>query len=74
MDTPPVLSVKVGTPTCSGKDVVAVVEPEVPVTVTVLVPTVAVLVAVNVSVLDPPVISAGEKLAVTPLGRPETVK
>lgn len=54
---------------------VLTVEPLVPVTVTVTAPTVAVLVAVNVSVLPPePVTEAGEKLAVTPAGRPLTVK
>jgi hypothetical protein len=42
----------------------------VPVTVTVLCPMVAELVAVNVSVLFP-VVGLGENDAVTPLGRPD---
>ena len=44
--------------------------PEVPVTVTVAAPVVAVLAAVRVRVLVP-VVLVGLKLAVTPLGRPE---
>jgi hypothetical protein len=44
--------------------------PEVPVTVTVAVPTVAVLLAVNVRALVE-VVGFVPKLAVTPLGRPE---
>jgi hypothetical protein len=58
-------------------DSVIVVElvnvPDVPVMVTVAAPTVAVLVAVNVNVLVP-VVFAGLKDAVTPLGRPEADK
>jgi len=51
--------------------VVAVCEPEVPVTVRVYWPVGAVLLAVSVSVvLD--VVGLGEKDAVTPLGRPAT--
>lgn len=50
---------------------VSVVEPLVPVTVTVATPTVAVAAAVNVSVLPAdPVTVAGLKLAVTPAGNP----
>jgi hypothetical protein len=45
--------------------------PDVPVMVRVLVPPVAVLLAVRVNVLVP-VVEAGEKEAVTPLGRPDT--
>ena len=44
--------------------------PDVPVTVTVTVPVVAVLLAANVSVLEP-VAGLGLKEAVTPLGKPE---
>ena len=54
---------------------VSVVEPLVPVMVKVTAPTVAVLVAVRVKVLPPePVTEAGLKDAVTPVGRPLTVK
>ena len=50
---------------------VSTIEPLVPVTVTVAALTVAVVEAVNVSVLPPdPVTEAGLKLAVTPDGRP----
>src|SRR5271154_608817 len=53
----------------------SVVEPLVPVTVTVAVPTVAVAEAVKVSVLPvEPVTVAGLKLAVTPAGRPLALK
>ena len=59
------------------RDNVIVVElvsvPEVPVMVTLAAPTVAVLPAVNVNVLVP-VVLAGLKGAVTPLGRPEADK
>lgn len=52
----------------------AVVEPLVPVTVTVAAPTVAVFEAVNVSVLpDEPVTEVGLKTAVTPAGSPLTL-
>ena len=58
-------------------DSVTVVElvsvPEVPVIVTLAAPTVALLVAVNVNVLEP-VVLAGLKEAVTPLGRPDADK
>lgn len=54
---------------------VSVVEPLVPVIVTVAAPTVAVFEAVKVSVLPAePVTEAGLKLAVTPAGRPLIVK
>ena len=46
---------------------------EVPVMVTVALPTVAVLLAVSVSVLVP-VVELGAKAAVTPLGRPEAAR
>ena len=49
--------------------------PEVPVMVTVTgPPTVAVLVAVSVMALEPPVVGLGLNAAVTPLGRPEAEK
>ena len=51
-------------------DVVWLNEPDVPVTVTVAAPVVAVLLAVRVSVLVD-VVLAGLKLAVTPAGSPE---
>ena len=44
--------------------------PLAPVTVTVVVPTVAVVEAVNVSMLVDPVTDAGLKAAVTPVGSP----
>lgn len=47
--------------------------PDIPVTVTVAVPVGAVLLAVNVNVLAPVVVT-GLKDAVTPLGRPEADK
>ena len=47
--------------------------PEVPVMVTVLVPSVAELLAVKINVADP-VTGFGVKEAVTPLGRPEAVR
>ena len=54
---------------------VSTVEPLVPVTVIVLEPTAAVLAAVKVSVLPAePVTEEELKLAVTPVGRPETVR
>ena len=52
---------------------VALKLPEVPVTVTVYCPIVAVLLAVSVTVLLP-VVGFGVKDAVTPLGRPETAR
>ena len=53
--------------------VVAVSAPEVPVTVIVLVPGVAVLFAVSVRVVIS-VVGFGENDAVTPVGRPETTR
>jgi hypothetical protein len=55
--------------TANNSDVELVKDPEVPVTVTVLLPADAVLSAVSVSVLLVVVI-AGENVAVTPAGRP----
>jgi len=63
--------VKVGAKTPSANVVVALKLPDVPVTVTVLCPTAAELLAVNVSVLNP-VVGFGTNDAVTPLGRPDT--
>ena len=57
-------------PTERVKEVVAVVVPEVPVTVTVKAPVVAVLLAVSVSTLEV-VEDAGLNEAVTPLGKPD---
>ena len=55
--------------------VLSVVEPLVPVTVTVAVPTAAIAVAVKVSVLPAdPVTEVGLKAAVTPAGRPVALK
>ena len=52
---------------------VSVSEPDVPVTVTVAAPVVAVLMAVKVNVLDP-VVLVGLNAAVTPTGRPDADK
>jgi hypothetical protein len=59
----------------TARETVAVLvkRPEVPVTVTLAVPMAAVLLAVKVTVLVP-VVLAGLKDAVTPLGRPDTDK
>jgi hypothetical protein len=54
-------------------EVLAVVLPEVPVTVTVYAPAAVVLLAVRVSTLEV-VEDVGLNEAVTPLGRPEVVK
>lgn len=59
--------------TVSETEVVFVKLPEVPVIATLTVPVVAVPLAVNVKVLVP-VVLAGLKAAVTPLGRPEADK
>jgi hypothetical protein len=59
--------------TVSETVVVFIKLPEVPMTVTVAVPVVAVLLAVSVSVLVP-VVGFALKDAVTPLGRPDTLK
>ena len=53
--------------------VLAVREPDVPVTVSVVVPRAAVLLAVSVSTLDP-VVGFGENDAVTPAGKPVTAR
>lgn len=65
--------VKSGELTISTKEEVWLSEPEVPVIVTVTAPGVALLLAVRVRVLIP-VVGFGEKVAVTPLGRPETAR
>lgn len=65
--------VKLGALRLNGKVVVAVWEPEVPVIVTVLVPTGAEAPVLSVSVLKK-VVGFGENEAVTPLGRPATEK
>jgi hypothetical protein len=62
-----------GAATVSGIEVVCERVPLVPVTVTVVAPTVAVLEAVRVSVLVP-VVEAGLNTAVTPAGNPDAVK
>jgi hypothetical protein len=59
--------------TVSEMLVVAVRLPELPVTVTVAVPTVAVLLTASVSKLDP-VVGLGTNAAVTPPGRPEAAR
>ena len=61
---------KLGADTASLKDVVADRDPEVPVTVTLYWPMVAVLLAVRVRVLFPLEMGFGEKDAVTSLGKP----
>jgi hypothetical protein len=53
---------------------VRVKPPPAPVTVTVAAPSVAVLDAVKVSALLPPVVEPGLKLAVTPAGNPLALK
>lgn len=63
--------VKLGAATVAVKVLLALIVPDVPVTVTLYCPTAAVLLAVNVSTLDPAV-GLGLHDAVTPLGRPET--
>jgi hypothetical protein len=63
-------SVKLGPWMVSDKGVVAVRLPEAPVMVSMLVPTLALLLAVRVRVLVP-VVEVGEKVALTPLGRPD---
>jgi hypothetical protein len=70
VDMPGPVSVKLGPWIESDKVVVSVRLPEVPVMVRVLLPTLAVLLAVRVSVLVP-VVEVGEKEALTPLGRPD---
>jgi len=64
-------SVNVGAESVRENVVDAVNVPEVPVIVTVLVPTAAELLAVSVSVALP-VVGFGEIDAVTPLGKPES--
>ena len=73
-DTCRVVEVEAAVPIVTAKDVVAVWDPEVPVMVTVFVPSGAELLAVRVSTLLPVAIGFGEKLAVTPLGRPATAR
>ena len=63
--------VKLGTETVTLRTVLTVREPEVPVTVALYGPGVAVLLAVRVSVLLP-LVGLGARDAVTPLGRPVT--
>jgi hypothetical protein len=65
--------VKLGAETVRVRGVLAVTVPDVPVMVNVVVPTVAVLLAVRVSMLVPTV-GFGVKDAVTPLGRPVTAR
>jgi hypothetical protein len=67
-------SVKLGAATVMANVVERVRPPPTPVMVTVAAPRAAVLDAVRVSVLLPPVVEAGLKLAVTPLGNPLTLK
>lgn len=59
--------------TASAIVVVAVREPDVPVTVTVAAPVVAVLLAVSVSTLVP-VVGLVPNAAVTPLGKPDAAR
>ena len=68
---PPLERVKVGALMLSKTVAFWVILPEVPVMVSVLVPTAAELLAVRVSVLAL-VAGFGENAAVTPEGRPET--
>ena len=75
-DMLPAESVKLGTETDKVRAVLAVREPEVPVTVTVYCPTGTVLLAVSVITLELLVaeVGFGAKDAVTPLGRPVTAR
>ena len=59
--------------TVRGKLVLSAKEPDVPVTVIMYCPRLAVLLAISVSVLLP-VVGFGLKDAVTPLGRPDTAR
>jgi hypothetical protein len=63
--------VKLGAWMENDRMVVSVRSPEVPVMVSVLVPAVAVLLAIRVRALFP-VVEVGEKEAVTPLGKPDS--
>ena len=76
MDTLLVESVKDGAETVTLRVVLEVVEPEVPVMVALYCPRAAVLLAVNVSRLELAEVEMGfgENDAVTPLGRPVTVR
>ena len=66
-------SVKLGLVTVNATVVLAVRLPDVPLMVTVDVPTVAELLAVSVNTLDP-VAGLVPKEAVTPLGRPDAAR
>jgi hypothetical protein len=67
-------SVKLGAATVRANVVERVSPPPAPLMVTLAVTIAAVLEAVRVSVLLPPVVEAGLKLAVTPLGNAPTLK
>src|SRR5215510_1048170 len=67
-------SVKLGAMTVRANVVERVSPPPAPLMVTLAVPVVAVLDAARVSVLLPPVVEAGLKVAVTPLGNPVALK
>src|ERR1700733_8471255 len=69
-DTCSVVEVEAAVPIVTTTGVVAVWVPEAPVMVTVFVPSGAELLAVSVSTLVPAAAGFGEKVAVTPLGRP----
>jgi hypothetical protein len=62
-----------GVATVSASEILELRLPEVPVSLMVELPAVAVLPAVKV-IVDAPVLGFGENDAVTPLGRPETAK
>jgi hypothetical protein len=66
-------SVKVGVTTFNGMVVIAFCVPDVPVTVTVHDPAFAALLAFRVKMVDC-VMRPGSKLAVTPVGNPETAR
>jgi hypothetical protein len=67
-------SVKLGALTVRANVVERVSPPPAPLTVTLAVPVAAVPDAARVNVLLPPVVEAGVKLAVTPLGNPVALK
>jgi hypothetical protein len=73
-DTCRVVEVEAAVPIVTTKDVVAASDPEVPVMVSVFLPSGAELLAVRVNMLVPLTLGFGEKAAVTPLGRPAAAK
>jgi hypothetical protein len=73
MFTPFAESEKLGAWIVRGTVVLALTDPEVPVMVTLVCPSVAVLLAVSVMTLEP-VVGFGTNVALTPLGKPVTAR